>query len=114
MAKDIKVQNTVYSKEEYNKVVDRNFDFYIQPTPVEEETTVEEFFELYENLYFEIPIKGATNSHEYLIQRSSELIDFEKDTEDIQPLLDEIAQLRVQLLSQQEQIIELTTQLGSE
>jgi len=35
-----------------------------------------------------------------------ELVDFEKDTEDIQPLLDEIAQLRGQLLEYQEQLIE--------
>jgi len=35
-----------------------------------------------------------------------ELVDFEKDTEDIKPLLDEIAQLRGQLLEYQEQLIE--------
>jgi len=38
-----------------------------------------------------------------------ELVNFEKDTEDIQPLLDEITQLRTQILDYQQQIIELST-----
>ena len=40
-------------------------------------------------------------------------MDFEKDTEDIQPLLDEIAQLRNQNLEQAGQIIELQTQIAA-
>ena len=39
-------------------------------------------------------------------------MDFDKDTEDIQPLLDEIAQLRNQNLEQANQIIELQTQIA--
>ena len=109
MAEEIKIQKTVYRKQELEKVVNRAFTTFAQPTPVEEEITIEEFFDLYETLYFDIPIKGDNNSHEYLIKRSSELINFEKDTEDIQPLLDEIAQLRQQILEYQQQIIELNT-----
>lgn len=109
MAEEVKIQKTVYKKEELEKVVNRAFTTFAQPEVIEEGITVEQFFDLYETLYFDIPIKGENTSHEYIIKRSSELIDFEKDTEDIQPLLDEIAQLRQQVLEYQQQIIELNT-----
>lgn len=114
MANEVKIQKTVFQKEQFDKSIDREFKTFAQPVLEEEEPTVEQFFVDYENLYFEIPPEGETNSHEYLIKRSSELVNFEKDTEDIQPLLDEIAQLREQNLEYQQQIIELTGQLASE
>jgi hypothetical protein len=42
------------------------------------------------------------------------LTDFEKNTQDIQPLLDEIAILREQLLSANEEIFELTNTIRTE
>ena len=109
MARDIQIKNKVYAKDELDKVIDRDFSFFVPEAVEEEEITVDEFFTAYENLYFEIPIKGETNSHEYLIKRSTELAGYEKDTTDIQPLLDEISILREQLLGAQEQILELRT-----
>jgi len=108
MANEIQLQKTVFNRDQFDKVVDRSFKTFAQPIPVEDLPTVEEFFDLYEKLYYEIPIEGTTQSHTYLVQRSSELINFEKDTEDIQPLLDEIAILRQQILEYQQQIIELS------
>ena len=75
--------------------------------------TVEEFFVEYNRLFYDIPPEGDIDSHRFIINRSSELVDFEKDTEDIQPLLDEIAQLRNQNLEQAGQIIELQTQIAA-
>ena len=114
MARDIQLKNKVYSKEQLDKVVDREFSFFTEDQEeLDQPITVEEFFTAYEDLYYEIPLKGENQSHSYLSQRSSELIDFEKDTTDIQPLLDEIAILRQQLLTSQEEIIELrNTQIG--
>lgn len=109
MANEIKIQKTVFDKTNYDKVIDRGFKSYAQPTPVEEEPTVEYLFELYEQLYFEIPPEGDVNSHQYLIKKSLEIVDFQKDTQDIQPLLDEIAQLRAQILEYQQQLIEANT-----
>lgn len=109
MANEVKIQKTVFNKQQFDKVVDRSFKTYAQPTPVEELPTVDEFFALYEQLYYEIPVEGDTASHTYLIERSSELVDFEKDTQDIQPLLDEIAILREQILEYQNQLIEANT-----
>lgn len=109
MSRDIQIKKTVFSKDNFEKVIDRSFKTFAQPLPVEEERTVEQFFTDYDNLYFEIPPEGETNSHQYLAQKSSELVDFDKNTDDIQPLLDEIAQLREQILSYQQQLIAANT-----
>jgi len=115
MANEVKIQKTVYKKDQLDKVVDRSFNSFAQPEAIEEDAlTVEEFFTAYEDLYFEIPAEGERNSHNYLIQRSSELVNFEKDTADIQPLLDEIAQLREQNLSLNQQIIDLTIEAAGD
>lgn len=109
MANSIKISKTVFNKDQFKKVVDTNFKSFAQPVPVDEDITVEQFFAEYENLFYEIPSTGDSQSHQYLIDKSSEVVDFEKDTEDIQPLLDEITQLRQQILDYQQQIIELST-----
>ena len=109
MDNDVKIQKTVYNSVEFGKVVDRSFNTFVQPIAEEDPDTVDEFFRLYEKLYFEIDIEGETNSHEYLIKKSSELVSFERSTEEIQPLLDEIAQLRDQLLQANQQILDLET-----
>ena len=56
--------------------------------------TVEDFFNIYNNLFFIIPDFGETNSHEFLIKESSEKIEYQANQEEIQALLDEIAELR--------------------
>lgn len=109
MANEIKIQKKVYDKQKFDKVIDRTFKTYAQPPAVEEEPTIEEFFALYDQLFYEIPVEGDTNSHRYLVNRSSELVEFEKTTEDIQPLLDEISTLREQILEYQQQLIEANT-----
>lgn len=109
MANEIQIKKTVYRRDQFDKVIDRNFTTFSQPPVVEDEVTLEEFFELYEQFYFEIPLEGDRNSHRYLLQRSSEVVDFERDTQDIQPLLDEIATLRTQILEYQQQLIEANT-----
>ena len=109
MANEIKIQKKVYDPKTFNKVVDRDFKTFAQPADVETEVTVEEFFAIYDDLYFEIPLEGDSRSHQFLVTKSSELLDYEKDTSDIEPLLDEIALLRQQILTLNEQIIEANT-----
>lgn len=103
----IRIQKESYNSTQFNNLVDREFVTFKKPQEVVDTDTVEELFRLYDKLYFNIPVEGATNSHQYLIQKSSELVDFEKSTENIQPLLDEISQLRQQLLNANQQIFEL-------
>ncbi len=110
MAKEVvRIQKESYNSNQYKNFVDREFTTFVDPTPVVDTDTVEELFRLYDKLYYVIPIEGEDNSHQYLLQRSSEITDFEKNTQDIQPLLDEIAILREQILEYQQQLIEANT-----
>jgi len=107
---EIKIQKTVFNKPDFDKVVDREFQFFTPPEDIVDEDTVLELFRLYNKLYFEIPLRNSNTSHEYLIKKSLELVDFEQDNERIQPLLDEITNLRAQLVDNQETILELQLQ----
>ena len=69
---------------------------------------------MYNELFFDIPETGPTNSHEFLIQRSSEYINFEPNNEEIQALQDEIAQLRTELLCSEGVCVEALTELSFE
>lgn len=110
MDKEINLHKSVLSKDEFDKVVDSSFTTFVDPTPEEDTDTVEEFFRLYSKLYYEIPIEGATNSHQYLLQESSKLVNLEKDLTDVQPLLDEITELRERLLVVNQEKIEIQTE----
>lgn len=109
MANDIKIKKTVFSTPEFLKVVDTSFKTFTQPTAEEDTDTPEELFRLYDKLYYVIDVQGDTDSHEYLIRRSSELASFDNTTEEIQPLLDEISQLRQQNLALNQQLLDLQT-----
>ena len=106
MAK-IDLKKTVYNKDQFNRVTGgRGFTtFTLDGDGVT--FTVEDFFNEYDNLFLSIPVFGDINSHEYLVRRSSELVGFQRTTDDIQPLLDEIASLRDQLLQSRQENINL-------
>jgi hypothetical protein len=109
MANNVQVQKTVLSKAEFVKVIDTTFRTYTQPVINTGIDTIDEFFRLYEELYFEIDVLGDTDSHEYLVKKSSELLTFDTVTENIQPLLDEIAQLRIENLALNQELVSLQT-----
>lgn len=112
MANDINIQKTVFSAVEFNKVINSTFNTFTQPIPEEDPDTPEELFRLYEKLYYVIDVTGETDSHEYLVKKSSELLTFDRVTEDIQPLLDEIAQLREENLALNQQVLTLETNIA--
>lgn len=110
MDKSIEIKKTVLDGARFKKVIDNSFSTFILPVT---NTTddIAEFFRLYEELYYTMDVLGIEDSHEYLVRKSSELLDFDKETLDIQPLLDEIAQLRQENLSLSQQILTLQTQV---
>lgn len=112
MAEKYRLTKKISNREELKKVVNSNFTTYTQPTVAEDTDTVGELFRLYDKLYLEIPLEG-TQSHTYLIEESSKLIQVVQDTQDIQPLLDEISDLRQRLLDSQEIILDLERQLAN-
>ena len=112
MSEEIRLNKTVFNKTQYTKTINTSFN-ELGVTTVQEDLdaqpNVEEFFSLYNELFYIIPEFGETNSHEYLIQQSSAYINFDANQEIIEELQKEISQLRTELLDSQRQIIELET-----
>ena len=105
MSEKITLSKNVYSKTQFEKTVDTSFSQLVPTTP---ETTasnipsVDEFFTYYRELFFTIPKEGETNSHQYLVDTSGEYIGNTGTSVEIQVLLEEIDNLRSQVLTQQE------------
>jgi polyhydroxyalkanoate synthesis regulator phasin len=70
---------------------------------------VDDFFQLYEDLFYQIPKEGDTNSHRYILQREADYLGVSVSQDDIQALLNEITSLRQQVLDLQT----LSSQLSS-
>ena len=105
----IPVQKTVFNKDTYGRVVDTQFKQLISPSG--EETlsfTVDDFFELYEQVFYQIPREGEVNSHQYILQKEAEYLGISLNQDDIQALLDEITSLRQQVLDTQTIVNDLT------
>jgi len=98
------LRKEVFNKAQYIKTINTSFDELgvteLNET-LESQVSVEEFFGLYNSLFYSIPALGETNSHEYLFKTSGEYINFEETNEEIQALQAEIAQLRSDLLDAQ-------------
>ena len=107
MAENINLNKEVFNKRDYQKTINTSFTQLDVPSVQEQltqQTTVPEFFNLYNELFYEINEIGETNSHEYLIKTSSQYINFNENDELIQALQNEIAQLREELLEAQQQL----------
>lgn len=110
MVEQVNLIKPVYGTATYTRVIDTQFKELVAPAePVEEEVTVDRFFELYDELFFQIPITGDINSHEYLVKRSGEYIGGEIITDNERALIDEINSLRQQLLQANQSIVDIST-----
>jgi hypothetical protein len=109
MSEQIKLVKETFGRNTYTKVVDTKFtELYVEQVPTElPQVTVEEFFTLYNDLFFEIPATGQVNSHEYLVKRSLEYLGGPVVTDAEQAYIDEINALRQQLLEANQNYLNL-------
>lgn len=110
--KRIDLRKDVFNKTEYVKTIDTRFtEFGVKSIAeqVQDETSVEEFFQYYNELFYEIPAEGETNSHRYLVIQSGEYINFDENLDELEALREEIARLRTDILELQIKNIELET-----
>ena len=72
MAEKVQITRQVYPKNIYTNVIDTQFSQLVAPTPTTTNTgpTIDEFFQMYDQLFFSIPQTGDTKSHEYLVEQS--------------------------------------------
>lgn len=109
MPQEINLYREVFGQNTYRRVIDTEFKQLVEPpVPEQEDVTVEQFFQSYENLFFEIPLTGETNSHEYLVKRSSEFLGGAIITDNEKALIQEINSLRQQLLEANTNIVEIS------
>ena len=106
---ELTLSKKLYNKEAYLNTIDSQFSELLPPTlpNVVEEVSVDEFFQIYENIFYEIPKEGSVNSHEYLIKQSTEYVGSQGLSNEIQALLDEITFLRRENLTLQQNITDL-------
>jgi len=95
LVKEVRGVNT------YNKVIDSSFTELVPPpipAQAPDAVTVEDFFRYYDQLFFEIPASGDSESHESLVARSQEYIGGSVLDAEKQALIEEINALRQQIL----------------
>ena len=112
MEQKVDTKKKVFNKAQYPKTINTQFsELGITPitNAITETPTVEEFFQLYDELFYDIPALGATNSHEYLVKTSGEYIDFDQQNEIIEALQQEITNLREENLKLQISAAETAT-----
>jgi len=105
----IPIEKQVFNKSTYPKVIDTQFRQLLNNITEEiPQFTIEDFFELYDQLFYQIPREGDINSHRYILEREAEYLGVSINQEDIQALLDEITLLRQQSLDNQSLISKVT------
>ena len=108
--KRVDLRKNVFSKAQYTKTINTNFSELGVTTISEDlqnQPSVQQFFQLYNDLFYDIPPNGPTNSHEYLVQTSGEYINFDQENIEIEALRAEIATLRRDLLNAQMENVKL-------
>jgi len=106
----IPIEKRVFNKDQYGKVINTQFSQLLNQQ-IDEETptfTLEDFFTLYDQLFFQIPKEGDTDSHRFILQKEAEYLGVIIDQDDIQALLDEITSLRQQVLDTQTALNDLS------
>lgn len=92
---NVKFDKTIYSARQFNGIVDTNFGEF---APSQNQISIEVFFDLYKQLFYDIP-KIGESSHTTLVRESSDYIGGYKDTQSsqVESLLAQIANLETQL-----------------
>ena len=97
---NVEMVKEIYGLNTYTKAINTSFTELVSPT--QEVTasgiTVDQFFEYYNQLFFEIPVSGSINSHTYLVETSQQYIGGSVIDAEKQALIEEINSLRQQIL----------------
>jgi len=115
--KSVNLKRQVFDKAKFNETVNTNF------TQLKSEldpqffdlslATLDDFWSLYEKFFYDIPKDGDINSHLYLVKTSGEYIDYTPQKEEIEALLEEIAELRTENLEVRQEIAEVIANFNS-
>ena len=110
MSENITLVKTNFGRDSYSQTINTEFTQLLPPSPVtvdENIPTVNDFFNYYNALFFQIP-KTGENSHTTLIESSTEYIGYVPQSQELEALQQEITFLRDQLLTQRQQLESLS------
>ena len=111
---NVNLNRQVFNKQKFNDTVDTTFsELGVQEQDLSffdlNLATVDDFFILYNKLFFEIPKEGAINSHTFLVKESGDYVGSQQINEEIQALLQEISDVREENLELRKDNIKLIT-----
>ena len=107
MSEIIKLDKKNFIKGDFEKIIDIEFKQLLK-TSTPTTFTLTDFFQLYENLFENIPKEGDIQSHRYILNKTAEYLGVNiNETTDIQALLDEITSLRNELLDTNKTLLDL-------
>jgi hypothetical protein len=111
MAQQINLVKEVYGRNTFTRVIDTSFSELYTPVTasvaISQQISVDQFFDLYNELFFDIPATGEINSHQYLVARSTEYLGGGVLTDNEKAYIEEINTLRQQLLETNANILSL-------
>lgn len=104
----IPIEKQVFGKD-FTRVIDTEFKQLINNNNnIIDEINIDEFFVIYEQLFYQIPKEGDTNSHTYILNKTADYLGVKIQSDiDVNQLLQEITSLRQELLDANKQINEL-------
>ena len=105
MKKKVNLNKLVFDKKIYKKNINTSFSQLGSPSTQEqldEQPSIEEFFNMYTDLFYQINEVGPNKSHEFLIKSSGEYIKFDEQDDLIQSLQQEIVNIKKELLKSEE------------
>ena len=108
----IDLNRKVYDKNSYDKIIDTKFKEFGVTSIIKDLSdtiSIDNFFDNYNTIFYQISKTGETNSHEYLAKTSGDYINFIQTNEQIMALQKEISTLRQENLNQSIELLELKT-----
>jgi hypothetical protein len=109
----VNLNKQVFEKRQYDRTINTSFTQLGSSTLTDTGSilpSVDQFFDYYNQLFFDIPKFGVINSHEYLIKTSQDYIGVSNVVNDeITALIEEITQLRQENLELTQQFISVQT-----
>jgi len=110
MTQEVILTKEVFGRNTYGRVVNTTFSELYSPVTASQApaVTVQQFFDYYNQLFFQIPATGIVNSHEFLVKKSTEYLGGSVVTDTEQAYIDEINSLRQQLLEQSQNFLNLS------
>jgi hypothetical protein len=108
----VNLNRQVFNKQKFNDTVDTTFsELGVQQQDPSffdlNLATVDDFFTLYNRLFFGIPKEGDINSHTFLVKESGDYVGSQQVNEEIQALLQEIADIREENLELRKENVNL-------